>query len=441
MTRSKLFAIGLMFVVTFPVSSEEPKDEGAAEKSIAALIGELTSADKGKRLLAIEALAGQGEEAAEAIPALLEQLDFDDPQARGAAARALATIGAKADKVVPALIGRFSDEGFMDVIVPRRKSIPLFAIYGLAVAEFGDKAVEPLMEALRSDSHRVYLAAAIGLEAVGEPAVKATPQLIAMLESDDAFKRRAAAGAIRGIGSGAAEAIPALTKMLYEEDSNEQGFHSQYWACRALGAIGPDAAVATGDLLDRLSNGTVSVRRNAAIALGMIGPDIGPEAAAELIRVVDEEYTAPVREEAVIALGKLKPFAKKSVPALKKALSDPNFPPRTHAARSLWLLTGDAGEALPTLTESLDDLTYFQHAVQVLAEMGPEAAPAVDRLIEGLDEPDPDDRAAVVYALARIGVPAAKVEAAVRPLLEDDAAHVREAARVALENLGGPQPD
>ncbi len=441
MRRSMLFAIGLMFVVTFPVLCEEPAGEGAAQKPVATLIDELKSPDAEKRIEAIETLAGQGEEAADAVPALLEQLDFDDPQVRGGAARALATVAGKADEVVPALVERFSDEGFMVVFEPHRKLIPLFAVYGGAVAEFGDNAVEPLIEALGSESQQIYLAAAIGLAAVGEPAAKATPQLVAMLESDDALKRRAAAGAIRGIGCGAAEAIPALTKMLYEEDSIDQGFHNQYWACRALGAIGPDAAVATGDLLDRLSKGAGSVRRNAAIALGMIGPDIGPEAAAELIRVVDEEYSAPVREEAVVALGKLKPFAKESVPVLRKAMVDPSFRSPTHAARTLWLLTGDVGEALPTLTKSLDDLTYFQHAVQVLAEMGPEAAPAVDRLIAGLDEPDPDDRAAVVYALARIGVPAAKVEAAVRPLLEDDEEHVREAARVALEKLRGPQPE
>jgi HEAT repeat protein len=144
---------------------------------------------------------------------------------------------------------------------------------------------------------------------------------------------------------------------------------------------------------------------------------------------------APVREEAVIALGKLKPFADKSVPALKKALADPDFRAPTHAARSLWLLRGDAGEALPTLTKSLDDLTYFQHAVEVLGEMGPEAAPAVARLIEALQERDPDDRVSAIYALVRIGTPAAKVEGAVRKLLEDEEPHVRQAAQLALETL------
>ena len=265
---------------------------------------------------------------------------------------------------------------------------PLFAIYGTSAAKFGEEALDPLIEALGSDSAQVSLAAAVGLEAIGEPSVKAMPLLIKMLESDDTRRCNSAAGVIRGIGPAAAEAVPALVKLL-----DAESFHTQYWTCRALGAIGPASVVATDDLVDLLTEGTVSVRRNAAMTLGNIGPEIGPEAVDKLIRVIDEEFTAPVREEAVVALGKLKPFAKESVPALRKALTDPDYPLPTHTARSLWLLTDDPKEALPTLIKAMDDLSYFQHAVEVLAEMGPQAAPAVDRLIEALDEPDPDDRA------------------------------------------------
>jgi HEAT repeat protein len=428
MTRCMLAIVIFGCVLASTVRSEEPAVESTSSRTIGDLTAMLGSSDKAGRIEAIDALGDRGKEAAEAVPVLLEQFDFEDPYIRESAAKALGAIGAQPEKVIPVLIEHFSDEGFVEKFDSGYDVIPLFAIYGTSVAAFGEPAIDPLIDTLGSDSRQMYLSAAIGLEAIGERSVKAMPQLIEMLEGSDTARHNAAAGVIRGIGSGAAEAVPALVKLLHAES-----FHTQYWVCRALGAIGPASATATEQLLDRLVNGTVSVRRNAAMALGNIGPDIGPEAVGKLTQIVHDEFTAPVREEAVIALGKLKPYAEESVPALKKALTDPDFRSPTHAARALWLLTGDPEEALPTLIKSMDDLTYFQHAVEVLGEMGPEAAPAVDRLIEGLSERDPDDRVAAAYALARIGSPAAKAQEPLREMLEDEEAQVREAAEMAIE--------
>ena len=434
MTRSLLTPLVLVAVLISEVWAEERADETVPSQAIGDLIAQLGSSDNAKRVDAIDTLAARGKDAAQAVPALVEQLDVDDPYVRESTAKALGAIGAQPDKVIPVLIEHFSDQGFVERFGSDYSVIPLFAVYGVSVAAFGEQALEPLIDALGSDSPQVFLAAAVGLEAMGKPSVKALPQLIVMLESTDTRKRNAAAGVIRGIGPGAADAIPALVKLLHAEN-----FHTQYWACRALGAIGPASVVATEDLLDLLVNGAGSVRRNAAMALGNIGPDIGAEAAGKLIQVVDDEFTAPVREEAVIALGKLKPYANASVPALKKALADPEFPVPTHTARSVWLLTGDPQEALPTLIKSLDDLTYFQHSVEVLAEMGPKAAPAVDRLIEALDEADPDDRVSAAYALARIGSSAAKAAGPLRKRLEDEEPQVREAVKTALEAVSAPE--
>lgn len=428
MTRYMLAMVVFGSVFPSTVRSEESTVESVSSETISDLTALLGSPDKAERIEAIDALGARGKEAAEAVPALLKQLDFDDAYVRESAAQALGAIGVRPEKVIPALMERFSDQGYVEKFESGYEVIPLFAIYGISVAAFGEPAIDPLVDKLGSDSRQVFLAAAIGLEAIGERSVKAMPQLVEMLEGSDPQRNNAAAAVIRGIGPGAAEAVPALVKLLHAES-----FHTQYWVCRALGAIGPASATATDELVDRLVNGAVSVRRNAAMALGNIGPDIGPEAVGKLIQVAHDDFTAPVREEAVIALGKLKPYAEESVPALKKVLTDPDFRSPTHAARSLWLLTGDPKEALPTLIKSMDDLTYFQHAVEVLGEMGPEAAPAVDRLVEALNERDPDDRVAAAYALARIGSPAAKAQEPLRKLLDDEEPQVREAAELAIE--------
>lgn len=436
MTRFLFATLVSAFFVSSTIPAEEPVPNEVPPKTVAELIALLDSSNKTEQRAAMDALAARGGEAAEAVPALLEQLEVEDPYVRASAAEALGAIGAEGEKVVPILISHLSDPGFLEDFTEGYEVIPLFASYGTSVAQFGETAIDPLIEALKSDVPQVYVGAAVALEAIGQPSVKAMPQLIAMLESGDTGRRNAAAGVIRGIGPGAADAIPALKKLLYDEN-----FHTQYWVCRALGAIGPASVVAKDDLLDLLINGAVSVRRNAAMALGNIGPDTGPETANKLIQVVQDEFTAPVREEAVIALGKLKPYAKESVPALKRALADPNFPAPTHAARSLWLLTDDPKAALPTLMKAMDDLSYFQHAVEVLGEMGPKAAPAVDRLIEALNERDPDDRVAAAYALARIGNEASKAREPLQKLLEAEESHVREAAQTALDALSKPGPD
>ena len=430
MTRSLWLMVILVCLFVSEVSSSQAVSAESSGEAIGELIALLDSTDKVERIEAINTLGDRGPEAAKAVSALLEQLEVEDPYVRDAAAKALGSIGAEPERVVPVLIRHFSDQGFVRRFEPVYETPPLFAIYAKSVALFGEVAVDPLIEALENESPQVFLAAAVGLGVIGEPSAKAMPQLLEMLESKDTRRRNAAAGVIQGIGPGAAEAVPVLRELLHAGN-----FHTQYWACRALGAIGPASVGATSDLVDLLVNGTVSVRRNAATALGNIGPDIGPEAVEQLIRVVDEEFTAPVREEAVVALGKLKPFAERSVPALRKALTEPDYPMPTHTARSLWLLTGDPGEALPTLIKAMDDLSYYQHAVEVLAEMGPEATPAVDRLIEGLGERDPDDRVSAAYALARIGVPAAKAKEPLRKLLDDEEARVREAAEKALKAL------
>ncbi len=432
MTRFALIVSVFGCVLASSVWAGEPIMQEAGPKPVSELIALLDSADNAARLDAIAALADRGKDAATAVDALLRQLDAEDPVVRGSAATALGAIGAEGDKVVPILIAHFSDGEFMERYEPRHEVIPLFAVYGLAAAKFGEAALDALIQALQSDSDLAFVGAAVGLESMGAGAAKAMPQIMNMLRGSDQKRRRTAAGIVRGIGPSAAEAVPVLVERLRDDD-----FHTQYWACRALGAIGPASATATGELLDLLANGAVSVRRNAAMALGNIGPDIGPDAVAALIQAVGKDAMAPVREEAVVALGKLKPYAKDSVPVLKKALEDPEYPVPTHTARSLWLLTGDANEAIPVLTRAMNDLTHFQHAAEVLGEMGPEAAPAVDRLVEALGERDPDDRVAAALALAHIGAAAAKAKPALETLLEDEQPHVREAAKTALEAIAG----
>jgi HEAT repeat protein len=202
---------------------------------------------------------------------------------------------------VQALIDCFDDTDYVFRVDPVLETVPTFAIYAEAAASFGACAVDPLIEAL-GGSRQSRVAAAIGLEACGPLAIKARPELLKMFENDGRDSILACA-IIRGIGPGAKEFVPQLTISLQADD-----FHVQYWACRALSSIGPDASPAAGALIEALHTGVASVRRNAAIALGNIAVNFDGKskwAVIQALRQTQKDYSAPVRGAAKEALHKL----------------------------------------------------------------------------------------------------------------------------------------
>jgi len=200
--KCSLLAMLFWILALVPVFSAE---EAATTGELASRL-EASEADA--RVEAAVALGRLGPEAAAAVPGLLARLEDDSAEVRAAAAEALGRIGAEAEKVVPVLIEHFTDEGGIVREVPKLEYVPLWAIYGEAAGQFGSAAVDPLIEALGSESPQVYSAAAIGLGEVGSPAAKATPRLIEMLGSSSSWERHAAASALKGIGPEAAAAVP-----------------------------------------------------------------------------------------------------------------------------------------------------------------------------------------------------------------------------------------
>ncbi len=85
------------------------------------------------------------------------------------------------------------------------------------------------------DDQRIAAATA-ALEALGPRASAVVPDLVRLLERDDAAHRRHVLAILRALGPAGKEALPAVRAKLFHAD-----FHVQYWACRALAAMGkPD---------------------------------------------------------------------------------------------------------------------------------------------------------------------------------------------------------
>jgi HEAT repeat protein len=136
--------------------------------------------------------------------------------------------------------------------------------------------------------------------------------LVKQLKGGDPDARRAAAKALAEAGADAKPAVPALKQALKDKDLFVRRF-----AAQALGAIGPDAASAAPALGAAVNDPRQEVQEAAVTALGKIGAP----AVATLGAVVKDPNAAPaLRRRAADALGVIGPDARSAVPALVAAL-------------------------------------------------------------------------------------------------------------------------
>jgi HEAT repeat protein len=131
-------------------------------------------------------------------------------------------------------------------------------------------------------------------------------------------------------------------------------------AAWALGRLGPDQAEASAaDLVEALADGDPLVRRDVVTALGNLGDPSGGAAAAapELARVVKESTNVLVRRNAVVALRQIGPAARTAVGALTSALRpDEARETRMFAAEALLKIGApDNAAAMPKLIEIVKD--------------------------------------------------------------------------------------
>jgi HEAT repeat protein len=378
---------------------------------------------------ALETLYRYGPEAAKAAGRVSLLLISPDPNLAAAAAKVLGAIGPEAAPVaIPSLRKALEDS--------RQSPIfgPVWACAAEAIGSMGEEGVRTLLPLLESEDRGLVRAAAFGLHFGGPAAAEAVPALIRVLARNDPLTRREAIFALQGIGSAAKDAVPALISMLHCDD-----FHTQYWACRALAAIGPDAQPAVPVLIVLTREGVTSVRRNAAAALGCIGPGIGMEGLLALQAALSDP-TEAVREQAVIALGRLGSFAAEVVPTLQAVVRERKLQCRALAAVAIWKITGHSEFAVQVIREEIYLPENQIQAISCLGDLGPEAATATPDLINLLESEDPDIREVAAETVKKIG-PAAKAAIPVlERLLFDRDPRVRSAAARALQALGQPLP-
>ncbi len=187
------------------------------------------------------------------------------------------------------------------------------------------------------------------------------------------------------------------------------------------------------------------IRATAAIGLGRLGLDAAdafPNLFDEWVKgkageEPDSEWLVKI-EHSLQAIG---PWA---IPFLKKTLNERDDHRRLYAANILQWCGSPARDAVPELTRALsserapelEKSVRYASAV-ALAEIGPDAHPAVVPLQKLMNDNHPRIRWAAAYALARIGPRAKEAVPALKQMLMSEDGN-RAIAAEALGNIGAP---
>lgn len=210
------------------------------------------------RYAAVSALAGFSKSGGRVVPLLVKLLDSDDAQLRVLAARALGRFEGSAQSAIPRLLQLVKEDEDQ-------------AVCGVSAMALGQ---------LKADPERAV------------PAI-----LSRMNDFTTSWERANLIRAVGAYGAEATSAVPALVDLLSEDD-----LHSS--TCRALQSIGPAASDSVPALTRSLTDFRPDHRRNAAAALGAIGPKAA--SALEALGAVAQDPEFSVRVAAQDAIDAIK---------------------------------------------------------------------------------------------------------------------------------------
>ncbi len=286
------------------------------------------------------------------------------------------------------------------------------------LGKLGDeRAIEPLIAALKDPYREVREAAVMALGQFGELAFE---PLVAALNDDVMEVRWGAHRALVVGGFGNERAAELLFTALNDETSEVR-----VEVAVTLGRLGDERAITP--LIDALKHGEPNERWMAAGTLGFLG---SKQAVEHLIAGLGDE-DENVRQMAARALGQF--GDSEAIESLIAALKDKDWYVRSGAAWALGKLSSEEVQLLGAYNFFTDHETWFVRkmtasAIKRLKEV------AIDPLIDALEDEDEDVRQKAAWALGQIGDSRA-IESLIE-LLKDEYDEVGEAAREALGELG-----
>jgi len=240
------------------------------------------------------------------------------------------------------------------------------------------------------------------------------------------------------------DCLPALARELKPDNSLTRAY-AKAWS-RLPGSL--------AKLLPRPKPSNPERRATAAWALGQIGPAARRTAPA-LVKALDDPDDR-VRSEATHALRWLGVKDPAVISALARRLSDPGSMVRSRAAESLWDMAPESQAALASLTRLLYDPDLAYHGALCLEKLGPLASNSIPPLIEVVKrgvagnsprpkyrpplanqaDPSAHNRAMAAKTLGAIGIPSDEVLETLKNALVYPTPWVRQNAAKALGQFG-----
>ena len=291
---------------------------------------------------------------AKAIPQLKKSLRSTDRADRAAACTAIHAIGPDVIELLPKLIEIMQSGESFD------QRSALYAMQG-----FGDQAfdaIEPVAECLASDDFNVHCMACRFLEHFGSDALPAEKDLIEILNHGNPSSRGWAAIVLGAIGpTDKNDIVPTLIARLSESRAHVEkqrillGFaHLEREAQRAIPTVTeylnsrthrvkPHAAYAlyriTGEPEEMVktltkSLGDINEQHDAFDLITRLDAEEAIAFKPKLVELLSAEEE-DIREKAVLAIGRLGPAAKDTLPQVKKLLKDPDVFVREAAAQTI----------------------------------------------------------------------------------------------------------
>ncbi len=390
----------------------------ASQESPSAITAKLLSADVAERRAAEKALKDFGPAA---VPTLIELAKSGDAGSQIEAAYVLGTIGVKAAGASPVLCGLVAGGGH---------GVQIHA--AVALGRIGPTAAggaAALVAALGSEELGVRRAAGMALAQMGKPALA---EVVKALGSGNALVRQCAAQAVREMGSDGGDAVDALCELL----RTEKDWSVRREAMLALGKIGPAAAKAA-PLLAEAFGREPGLRRLASSTLGVIDADANQTLGGVLKALESPDPLA--RRDALEVVGRVgqgSASARKAVARMVR--EDSSGLNRTKAAFVLVEMDPNAVEVVPVLLDTVGrdcgDREKAIWAVQRFAARDARVVPAIAAVMD--DKEGEDMRAAAAWALGEIGKPAHALVPRIIKQLSDEAEAPRAAAAACLGRFG-----
>lgn len=252
-----------------------------------------------------------------------------------------------------------------------------------------------------------------------------------LAEATDVATKVQAIDALASAGKRGAAAVTDLVTLTAAPDTDVR-----WHAARALGMLGPAASSATSTLVKLLGDAEPVVAAQAAHALGLVQKSADDTVVEPLINAT--LHADPrVRRAAIKSLRRVS-TPERLAPLVARYLGDAD---PSVVLPALHTLADMREESVPFLLAALDEPKARYWAAVAAAEIGPDAAPATDKLAALAAKGEVDERMQAMFALAAIGEPAAAAAPALIEALSGNEELLKFAAAFALGKLRAAAAD